>query len=72
MDCNGNSKVAGGTPAGSLPSAPATPARCGPFCDGKGRPLLLTYKEAPAYLQFNPFILTGYRGYLSTKMCVER
>ncbi len=53
-------------------SEPATPARCGPYSDGKGRPLLLSYHEAPAYLQYNPFILSGYRGYLSTKMCIER
>lgn len=32
---------------------------------------LLSYHEAPSYLQFNPYILTGYRGYLSTKMCFE-
>lgn len=33
---------------------------------------LLSYHEAPSYLQFNPYILSGYRGYLSTKMCFER
>lgn len=33
---------------------------------------LLSYHEAPTYLQFNPYILSGYRGYLSTKMCFER
>ncbi|KAG8282833.1 Progestin and adipoQ receptor member 3 [Homalodisca vitripennis] len=32
---------------------------------------LLSYHEAPSYLQFNPYILSGYRGYLSTKMCFE-
>ncbi|XP_034250193.1 progestin and adipoQ receptor family member 3 isoform X2 [Thrips palmi] len=73
MDCNGNSKDAdgGSSLASSAMSSPAKAARCGPFCDGKGRPLLLTYNEAPPYLQFNPFILSGYRGYLSTKMCIE-
>lgn len=33
---------------------------------------LLSYQDAPAYLQFNPYILSGYRGFLSTKMCFER
>jgi hypothetical protein len=33
---------------------------------------LLSYHEAPSYLQFNPYIRSGYRGYLSTKMCFER
>lgn len=33
---------------------------------------LLSYHEAPTHLQFNPYILSGYRGYLSTKMCIER
>lgn len=32
---------------------------------------LLSYNDAPSYLQFNPYILSGYRGYLSTKMCFE-
>lgn len=32
---------------------------------------LLTFGEAPSHLQFNPFILTGYRGYLPTKICLE-
>ncbi|KAL0280919.1 UNVERIFIED_CONTAM: hypothetical protein PYX00_002071 [Menopon gallinae] len=32
---------------------------------------LLSYNDAPSYLQFNPFIKTGYRGYLSTRMCIE-
>ncbi|KAF6207554.1 hypothetical protein GE061_016001 [Apolygus lucorum] len=37
-----------------------------------GQPLaLLSYHEAPAYLQFNPYIRSGYRGYMSTKMCFE-
>lgn len=33
---------------------------------------LLPFEEAPDYLQFNPFILHGYRGYLTTKLCIER
>lgn len=33
---------------------------------------LLPYEEAPEYLQHNPFILHGYRGYLTTKLCLER
>lgn len=33
---------------------------------------LLRYEDAPSYLQFNPYILNGYRGYMSTKMCLER
>lgn len=37
-----------------------------------GQPItLLSYHEAPEYLQFNPYIRSGYRGYLSTKMCFE-
>uniref|UniRef100_A0A8D8M094 Progestin and adipoQ receptor family member 3 n=2 Tax=Cacopsylla melanoneura TaxID=428564 RepID=A0A8D8M094_9HEMI len=32
---------------------------------------LLSYHEAPIHLRFNPYILSGYRGYLSTKMCIE-
>jgi hypothetical protein len=35
-------------------------------------PVLLDYKDAPSYLKFNPYIRSGYRGYLSTKMCLER
>jgi hypothetical protein len=35
-------------------------------------PLLLTYNDAPNHLKFNPYIRTGYRGYLTTKMCLER
>jgi hypothetical protein len=35
-------------------------------------PLLLTYNDAPSYLKFNPYIRTGYRGFLTTKMCLER
>lgn len=34
-------------------------------------PVLLEYKDAPSYLKFNPYIRSGYRGYLSTKMCLE-
>lgn len=33
---------------------------------------LLSYTEAPQYLQHNPYILSGYRGYLTTKLCIER
>lgn len=32
---------------------------------------LLPYEEAPEYLQHNPYILKGYRGYLTTKLCIE-
>lgn len=80
-DCNGNCPASDGSEgvgklgADGVPVAAKgapTPARCGPYCDGKGRPLLLSYHEAPPYLQFNPFIQSGYRGYLSTKMCIER
>ncbi|KAJ9594683.1 hypothetical protein L9F63_014017, partial [Diploptera punctata] len=34
-------------------------------------PSLLTYNEAPTHLKFNPYIRSGYRGYLTTKMCLE-
>jgi hypothetical protein len=34
--------------------------------------LLLAYSDAPNHLKFNPYIRTGYRGYLTTKMCLER
>ncbi|XP_023703499.1 progestin and adipoQ receptor family member 3 isoform X2 [Cryptotermes secundus] len=34
-------------------------------------PLLLTYNDAPTHLKFNPYIRNGYRGYLTTKMCLE-
>lgn len=33
---------------------------------------LLNYEEAPEYLQHNPYIRHGYRGYLTTKLCIER
>ncbi|KAK7866648.1 hypothetical protein R5R35_000265 [Gryllus longicercus] len=32
---------------------------------------LLSFNEAPSYLQFNPYIKSGYRGYLTTRMCLE-
>ncbi|CAB3361465.1 Hypothetical predicted protein [Cloeon dipterum] len=32
---------------------------------------ILTYDEAPGYLKFNPYIRSGYRGFLTTKMCIE-
>ncbi|XP_046745213.1 progestin and adipoQ receptor family member 3 isoform X1 [Diprion similis] len=32
---------------------------------------ILPFAEAPEYLQFNPYILHGYRGYLTTKLCLE-
>ncbi|XP_046981215.1 progestin and adipoQ receptor family member 3-like isoform X1 [Schistocerca americana] len=32
---------------------------------------LLNFNDAPSYLKFNPYIRTGYRGYLTTKMCLE-
>ncbi|XP_021701918.1 progestin and adipoQ receptor family member 3 isoform X2 [Aedes aegypti] len=32
---------------------------------------LLNYEDAPKHLQFNPFIRTGYRTILSTKLCLE-
>ncbi|XP_043515136.1 progestin and adipoQ receptor family member 3 [Frieseomelitta varia] len=32
---------------------------------------LLAYEEAPEHLQHNPYILHGYRGYLTTKLCIE-
>lgn len=34
--------------------------------------LILSYEDAPNYLKFNPYIRSGYRGYLTTKMCLER
>jgi hypothetical protein len=34
--------------------------------------LILSYDDAPNYLKFNPYIRSGYRGYLTTKMCLER
>lgn len=33
---------------------------------------LLQYHEVEPHLQSNPFILSGYRGSLTTKMCIER
>ncbi|CAL7943881.1 unnamed protein product [Xylocopa violacea] len=32
---------------------------------------LLPFEEAAEYLQHNPYILHGYRGYLTTKLCIE-
>lgn len=32
---------------------------------------LLSYDDAPAHLKFNPFIRSGYRTILSTKLCLE-
>ncbi|XP_057324721.1 progestin and adipoQ receptor family member 3 [Microplitis mediator] len=32
---------------------------------------LLPIEEAPEHLTHNPFILHGYRGYLTTKLCIE-
>ncbi|XP_058824371.1 progestin and adipoQ receptor family member 3 isoform X2 [Topomyia yanbarensis] len=32
---------------------------------------LLSYDDAPKHLQFNPFIRSGYRTILSTKLCLE-
>lgn len=33
---------------------------------------LLNFNEAPSYLAHNRFILSGYRGLLTTKLCLER
>lgn len=33
---------------------------------------LLPFEEAPHYLKYNPYILKGYRGSLTTKLCLER
>ncbi|XP_014208828.1 progestin and adipoQ receptor family member 3 [Copidosoma floridanum] len=33
--------------------------------------ILLPFHLAPEYLRFNPYILKGYRGYLTTKLCIE-
>ncbi|XP_044742305.1 progestin and adipoQ receptor family member 3 isoform X2 [Chrysoperla carnea] len=32
---------------------------------------LLRYEDAPEYLQFNPYIRSGYRQFLNTKLCLE-
>ncbi|KAG7213054.1 hypothetical protein KM043_002385 [Ampulex compressa] len=32
---------------------------------------LLPYEDAPEHLQHNPYIRHGYRGYLTTKLCLE-
>ncbi|XP_058128121.1 progestin and adipoQ receptor family member 3 [Anopheles coustani] len=32
---------------------------------------VVCYEEAPEHLQFNPFIRTGYRTYLSVRLCLE-
>ncbi|XP_014225082.1 progestin and adipoQ receptor family member 3 [Trichogramma pretiosum] len=32
---------------------------------------LLPWHLAPEYLRHNPYILSGYRGYLTTKLCIE-
>uniref|UniRef100_A0A1Y1KMV1 Uncharacterized protein n=1 Tax=Photinus pyralis TaxID=7054 RepID=A0A1Y1KMV1_PHOPY len=36
-----------------------------------GEMRLYSLKDAPEYLQHNVFILTGYRGILNTKLCIE-
>jgi len=33
---------------------------------------LLRFEDAPGFLQYNPYILNGYRGCLTTKLCLER
>lgn len=33
---------------------------------------LLSFEDAPEYLKHNTFIITGYRGVLNTKLCMER
>lgn len=33
---------------------------------------LLRFEEAPEFLQYNPYILRGYRSCLTTKLCLER
>lgn len=33
---------------------------------------LLFIHEAPEYLRHNAYILSGYRGILNTKLCIER
>uniref|UniRef100_A0AAG5DXL5 Progestin and adipoQ receptor family member 3 n=1 Tax=Anopheles atroparvus TaxID=41427 RepID=A0AAG5DXL5_ANOAO len=35
------------------------------------RTKVVCYEEAPEHLQFNPFIRTGYRTYLSVRLCLE-
>jgi hypothetical protein len=45
---------------------------CGQQSGSGASPLLLAYSDAPTHLKFNPYIRTGYRGYLTSKMCLER
>lgn len=45
---------------------------CGQQGKSGACPLLLTYNDAPSHLKFNPYIRSGYRGYLTTKLCLER
>lgn len=42
-----------------------------PCEDHKKLRKLLTYEEAPKYLQFNSFITGGYRNILPTRLCLE-
>lgn len=35
-------------------------------------PVVVSYKEAPPFLQFNPFIIRGYRTNLCTITCLKR
>ena len=35
-------------------------------------PVVVSYKEAPPFLQFNPFIIRGYRRNLCTITCLKR
>ena len=47
--------------------------RAGEGKDLVKEPVLLSFADAPHYLQFNPFIHSGFRsGMMTTKMCLER
>ena len=58
------------TPA-ILATRPATPPTPAPTL-AIAKPVIVGFHEAPHFLQFNPFIYSGYRTHLSTGTCIKR
>uniref|UniRef100_A0A2M4CW18 Putative progestin and adipoq receptor family member iii n=1 Tax=Anopheles darlingi TaxID=43151 RepID=A0A2M4CW18_ANODA len=60
-----------GNSTGSSTGSSGSGGCCGKKKGEGKRARIVCYEEAPEHLQFNPFIRTGYRTYLSMRLCLE-